>query len=65
MPAVVVNRFTLSYRGGRYYTFTPVPGEETVVVRFVGPKHNIITTMPANEARALWVRLLRKGYERF
>lgn len=60
-----VLQFALIADGGRFYTFSPLPGGERVVVRFVGPRNTTVVTVPVQEARDLWARLRRRGYERW
>lgn len=65
MSITVVQRHTLIAPGRRSYTFDPLPGGSEVRVRFCGPKYETEATVTTEEARALWQRLLRCGYERW
>jgi hypothetical protein len=64
MPMVIeqVKRFTLA-RSNVMYTFTPQEGG-TEVERTAGRSRSCYS-MSAEEARQLWKRLTKQGYERF
>ena len=62
--------FTLTASGFRSYTFTSLPidgtdGGAKVLVRFAGPRHATEAVVPVQEARELWTRLLKRGYEQW
>ncbi len=65
MPAALAERYVLIADGRRCYTFTPLSGG--VEVRFTGPRRHCATVsvVTAEEARALWRRLIKQGYERW
>lgn len=47
----------------RVYTFTPI-GNDEVEVKFYRLALDIVVVVPAQEARDLWSRLLKRGYVR-
>lgn len=63
---ILVQQYTLIAAGRRTYTFTPLPGGVEVVVRFTAVGTTVeLPPLPVQEARDLWKRLRRKGYERW
>ncbi len=53
----------LSGVGNNGYEFTPQG--DTVTVRFTHGRHCDVYTLPVEEARALWRKLRKQGYEVF
>jgi hypothetical protein len=50
---------------GVQYTFRLPPGADTTEVTHVTGRSRLTYEVTTTEARELWLRLIRKGYEKF
>jgi hypothetical protein len=65
-PALESSAMTVSLLLNRLlYSFTPRPAAGVVAVAFCGPRHSSYREVPTTEAREIYRRLLRRGFEKW